>query len=72
MADVLYALEIWTLISVLAAWCLCRAALALRRPPPRLDDLAIVVGVLGKEGARREQPLDADALSRARRLRERA
>ncbi len=33
MTDVVLALEIWLLTSVLVAWMLCRAALVLRTPP---------------------------------------
>jgi hypothetical protein len=33
LSDVLYALEIWMLVSLLVGWILARAALRLREPP---------------------------------------
>ena len=39
MADMLYAFEIWVLVSMFAGWCLCRAAIRLRGSSPTLAEI---------------------------------
>jgi hypothetical protein len=72
IADVLRALEIWVLVSMLAGWIFCRCAIRLREQPMTLSEIMRERAHLQEMVPRLDGSRDQNALMRAVRVYDRA